>query len=826
MKTTRDLTIIGILVSVVSIFSFAFAESGIENRQIFVGTNVRALGMGSAFTAGPSSSGSLFWNPSALGFLGGAEVSLVGLPFSEESTDREGAFSLALTPQQLGIATKNIGNISISSWFDGWGNDDKANRMMLVGYGHSFGKNIAAGATLRHHRRNRALRTQFGWSFDLGLLFSHKFERLGDEIAFGLTFEDLGGHIWENWQLIEKMSPVTRFGTTYYLDDETILSGDIVLHNDKRLNWRDRYRTHLGAEKWLFNRRFGARIGYTAVTNYDRFAEGEWSRGFSLRNESAQFDYAYVSGNGLGQGIHWISATLRWGGSPTEVPIAQPLVATPTDALPMKPAPILMPKQVQAGLNVSEEAISPNGDGVKDWTIFDLEITEDAVWQLEIRGAYSEIVQTYSGTGWPLEAIQWDGRNAAGNLVSDGKYSVLLSRFDKGGSRYPKSKATITVDTTPADIAISAEPLILVSQTDTPSRGNLASDGLVVNVPTVHVRASDLNQITDWELRFLDGTGNAIDRMQGEGEPPNTVVWNNWHKHPLSSDSNSRYRCALTVHDPAGNPATHEATLPLIDLRGKNAPNQREAMKGRKGERGIVLTLPGVAFDSNSYKIRSDYRRLLEKTAQTIAAYPDAQVVIEGHSDNVGNASYNLELSRKRANAVMTYLVDEFGIQPSRLSAIGYGEEQPIVANNIASNRRKNRRVEIVLLTVQGASTAEESLKAEGEIEGRSSPGNPLVQRLPQEEIITNTTFTPTYTLLVSSFKNRGNAELLVASLEALNPGGDIRLSRVMIQSKPWYRVTIGRFHNKKDAAALIREIKRSQGIEPLVISERWDAGE
>ncbi|MCZ6680194.1 MAG: OmpA family protein [Candidatus Poribacteria bacterium] len=797
MHMQRNLAIISTLILVFFGLSIAAGESGIKNRQIFVGASARALGMGSAFTAGPPSSESFFWNPSSLGFLNGAEISLVGLPFGEEAADREGAFSLALNPQQMGIAMKNIGNISVASWFDGWGNDNEKNRMMLVGYGVSLGKELAAGASIRHHRRSHSIGTQLGWSFDLGMLFSRKLDRLGDQIVLGLTFADLGGHIWEDGELIEKMPPVTRLGATYHLDTDTIFSGDFVLHNDKQFDLQNRLRTHLGAERWLFNQRLGIRFGYTAIANYDQFTEGEWSRGFSLRSESGQLDYAYVSGNELDQGIHWISATIRWGGRATESPFKPLTIVDEPGFAPLQPAPIVMPKQIFSELSTSEAAISPNGDGVQDETVFDFDIAEKEAWQLELRDDYSEIVQTYSGTGLPVEALRWNGRDIEGNLVSDGTYTAQLIFLDADGNHQPQSKTTITVDTMPVDLEISAEPPILVSSDDTTS-----SDNVVVHLPTVHVRASDLNPIVDWELQFFNSAGAPIDRIRGDREPPNTIVWNKWREHQLAANPDADYRCTLTVHDFAGNRTTHEASFSLIDLGRSVQPSQPEVMAGRRDARGLVLTLSGVAFASNSYEIKPESRPTLEKAARTVAAYPEAQVIIEGHTDDIGDASYNLELSRKRASAVMTYLVNEFGVHPSRLSAIGYGEERPIAPNDTQTNRQKNRRVEIVLLTVEGTS----SQHAETEV-----PTTP-------SHAAKATASTPNYTLLVSSFKSRKNAELLIESLESLNIGEEVRLSQVTVRSEPWYRVTIGQFHEKQAAVGLINEIKASQGIEPLVI--------
>ncbi len=102
-------------------------------------------------------------------------------------------------------------------------------------------------------------------------------------------------------------------------------------------------------------------------------------------------------------------------------------------------------------------------------------------------------------------------------------------------------------------------------------------------------------------------------------------------------------------------------------------------------------------------------------------------------------------------------------------------------------------------------------IKANQKIETRSLPNVPVVQR----EIEA-----PKWTLLVSSFKNRKNAALLVESLEALDLGEEIQLSQAEIRSEPWYRVTIGHFLKREDAAELINELRDSQGIEAILISE------
>ena len=681
MKIQRYLIAAVFVIFTLTVFSLTIvkAESGLKNRQVFVGTSARAIGMGGAFTAGPASSDSSFWNPSSLGSLDSTELSLIGLPFPTSADDREGAFSLGLNPQQLGISPKNIGNFSVSSWFDGWGNDAEKNRMVLVGYGTSLGKGIAAGTNLRHYRHRSALSPRFAWSFDLGIRFVRELDSPGKKITLGLALEDLAGRIWENAETVARIPTVTRIGAAHSFDQYTTLSGDFVLHNDTRIYFRERLRTHIGIERWLFRKGLGLRLGYTAVPN--RLTTGEWSTGLSIQSLSGQLDYAYVRGSELDAGMHWISATLRWGERDSgiqvslppvvEVPPTKPtqpaLVVTPKPppiVMP-KPPPVVLPKPPPAVMRLPEKIISPNGDGVKDEIIFGLEVAEDVAWVLEIqkrtdKDKLDRILQRYAGTGLPSTKVVWEGEDDAGNRVSDGVYTAQWFTIDAAADRQLQSEVTITVDTTPASLEIAAEPPVFA-----------ASDNeKVIHMPKVHLQASDLNSLDRWELQFFDEDQKLVHRINEEGEPSDTVVWNNWKQS--DSAGKATYRCVLTVHDIAGNRSTGETSFSTIRVDRK-------------------------------------------------------------------------EINKREAKIVAT------------------------------SSEEEQEQVE-------------------------SSPTSPK------------------YTLMVGSFQIRKNAESLVDSLEALELGAKTHLAEITVRSRLWYRVTIGEFHNREDAAELISQVVEL-GIEPLVIS-------
>jgi outer membrane protein OmpA-like peptidoglycan-associated protein len=105
----------------------------------------------------------------------------------------------------------------------------------------------------------------------------------------------------------------------------------------------------------------------------------------------------------------------------------------------------------------------------------------------------------------------------------------------------------------------------------------------------------------------------------------------------------------------------------------------------------------GIYFDFNSDRIRKESEPVLNEIGSIMKKYPDWRLRVAGHTDNVGgNGEYNLQLSRRRSEAVRRALVVGFGIAADRLSAAGYGAGAPIDANDTPEGRARNRRVELV----------------------------------------------------------------------------------------------------------------------------------
>lgn len=101
-----------------------------------------------------------------------------------------------------------------------------------------------------------------------------------------------------------------------------------------------------------------------------------------------------------------------------------------------------------------------------------------------------------------------------------------------------------------------------------------------------------------------------------------------------------------------------------------------------------------VKFPSNSSVIGNRYDDEIRRVAVFMREYPKTTVEIAGYTDSAGSAKYNQFLSQRRAESVARRLVSALGIDDGRVSAVGYGEENPIASNDTAEGRAKNRRVE------------------------------------------------------------------------------------------------------------------------------------
>ncbi len=193
------------------------------------------------------------------------------------------------------------------------------------------------------------------------------------------------------------------------------------------------------------------------------------------------------------------------------------------------------------------------------------------------------------------------------------------------------------------------------------------------------------------------------------GKDEGTINWDLRENCPVSMKE--KYRMAFSFPAGKNDAAVNEFQM-IIDTKMKmykpvTKEEKEEARKELKKDipdgvdvdtdrRGLVIRLGDVLFDFDSARLRDDSREKLEKVADLLKRkYPDREIIVEGHTDNIGGREYNHRLSKDRARSVAEYLKQQAGAD--KLSYRGFGADRPMAGNSTREERQKNRRVEIII---------------------------------------------------------------------------------------------------------------------------------
>ncbi|MHA6575424.1 OmpA family protein [Pseudomonas yamanorum] len=138
-----------------------------------------------------------------------------------------------------------------------------------------------------------------------------------------------------------------------------------------------------------------------------------------------------------------------------------------------------------------------------------------------------------------------------------------------------------------------------------------------------------------------------------------------------------------------------ERTQVQLDVRTQQLKTL-QALNSKPTDRGQVITLGDVLFDTGRSDLKSASRRDIQQLASFLENNLERKVRIEGFTDTVGSESLNQALSERRADSVASALIQQ-GVDPARISTQGYGQEFPVAGNSSASSRQLNRRVEVIV---------------------------------------------------------------------------------------------------------------------------------
>ena len=137
------------------------------------------------------------------------------------------------------------------------------------------------------------------------------------------------------------------------------------------------------------------------------------------------------------------------------------------------------------------------------------------------------------------------------------------------------------------------------------------------------------------------------------------------------------------------------AQAQTAEERAKSLEHELADLKGKKTDRGVVVTMGDVLFDTGKATLKPGAYSTIDRLATVLKEDSSRRVMIEGHTDSVGSDEYNQGLSERRAQSVQAALFER-GVEASQISTVGKGKTAPVASNDTAAGRQQNRRVELV----------------------------------------------------------------------------------------------------------------------------------
>lgn len=338
---------------------------------------------------------------------------------------------------------------------------------------------------------------------------------------------------------------------------------------------------------------------------------------------------------------------------------------------------ILNTKKQYVVLTPQGTGFSPNGDKQMDTMVFQAQLSDReglTDWEAVIRDSQNKAVRVLKGVSLP-DTITWDGKDNNGAAVPDGRYQASLQTRFANGNRPQSDTVDFLLDSRAPEVRFSSTPDLFSPDSDGEN-----------DILEMRLETQDSSAIRDWQLDIIDPDGRLFKRFSGSGTPAPVIHWDGRSEKGEPVESAQDYRVRLSISDELGNQVRDkEVSTIAVDVLVEATP------------RGLKIRISNIEFEFGKASIRGKGYSILNRVAQILKKYKNYQVEISGHTDNVGTEEANLKLSKARAESVRDYLVSK-GISSKRMTTVGYGFQYPMDDNSTEAGRRKNRRVEFILI--------------------------------------------------------------------------------------------------------------------------------
>ncbi|MBN1823958.1 MAG: OmpA family protein [Endomicrobiales bacterium] len=208
----------------------------------------------------------------------------------------------------------------------------------------------------------------------------------------------------------------------------------------------------------------------------------------------------------------------------------------------------------------------------------------------------------------------------------------------------------------------------------------------------MQVFATDYSGVKKWLLKITDSKNRTAKIFRGEGQPPYKIKWDGIDDVYGSVVPEGKYNAQLKAQDARENEAATEPVEISVVSNPKIVYKEiTREIKVKETQRGLIVSFTSkVLFESGKSGLRQGAGKSLDELVNLLDTYKENDISVEGHTDNRGRAGYNQKLSEKRARSVASYLIKS-GIDPSRITVKGFGDNKPVADNSTKSGREANR---------------------------------------------------------------------------------------------------------------------------------------
>jgi outer membrane protein OmpA-like peptidoglycan-associated protein len=289
-------------------------------------------------------------------------------------------------------------------------------------------------------------------------------------------------------------------------------------------------------------------------------------------------------------------------------------------------------------------------------------------WQLAVKDEQSNVVKRLTGEGFAAK-IMWNGKDALGNYVKDGKYVVAVTFEDFAGNTYDAANS-VKISSELVKFSVTTDNMIFKPGKDAVK--------FLVKIPAGA-------NVSGWEAEITEKDGNSVRTFRNRPTGSAGVTWDTANENNEAVRLGTVYKYKISVNQKSGLVSVQEGLL--------------QSVLPEFTSTGIKLTLAAVKFDPEDKKISADQLKVLKQASDAIKQYAkDYYVFVKAYSTDYKDHEANFRLSIERAQEVAEYLTKSQGIPGEHIYIIGYGDGEYADSSIKDSIVSKGNRAEVELL--------------------------------------------------------------------------------------------------------------------------------